>query len=202
VPALQKINSFFIPHIFSFCCLMLIRFVAVASSWQLELKSSSWLSSFRLKNRFASNQRALNFVYLIGFVFTWLPASDTHTHTQRDTYTAWPKIQIRFEFFSRCRKLENQISCPNWRCMPQNVYATKFMNIEKLNRNVCCAKSCLHFPLSTPSLSLWVSHPQVRLAKNTTVEGKKTWPRKFFFFASLLLFFAFNHFSNDGFSKF
>lgn len=48
--------------------LMLIRF-----DWQSQCLVFQLIVIIQAENRFASNQRALNFVYLIGFVFTWLP---------------------------------------------------------------------------------------------------------------------------------
>jgi len=73
------------------------------------------------------------------------------------------------------------------------------MNIEKLNRNVCCAKSRLSpTPLSQlATLKLDLPKIQQCIKKNMASEVVHT-----FFAFLLILFFCFDHFSNDGFSKF
>lgn len=105
----------------------------------------------------------------------------TSTHTPRETQQKF-KFKFVLNFLAAAAKLENQISCP----LARLVYARKFMNIEKLNRNVCSAKT-------SPSPA----------CKNRKQHGHGSGAQSSLRFVSFrVLLFFFDHFSNDGFSKF
>lgn len=137
-------------------------------------------------------------VHLISFI--WLDLClhgcllrHTRTHTHQHTHPYTPretqqKFKFKFvlNFLAAAAKLENQISCP----LARLVYARKFMNIEKLNRNVCSAKTSASPPPPPP-------------CKNRKQHGHGSGAQSSLRFVSFrVLLFFFDHFSNDGFSKF